>query len=449
MASAEVGTPTADENDDNWLYGDSNSDQAQNKDEDKTQESVAPETTTPQEDEEEKETEENDAVNDDEHFEDAANGDGDSQENGDSDSDDSDDVKVTIGEIKTVPQTYAIKRVPGLVTGVIEKPRVITATSAGKVTLEDLEGPGSINGVPAVEYNIDTIEDKPWNKPGADISDYFNYGFNEITWSSYCEKQRKMRMNESGVNIHVAPQRPVVQEMRPRAPAQMNRNEEMHQGPPVHQYQHQSLSQPQENTIQVMTADRRDYGRRDMAPEFFPPHDPYFNGQPTHGSYDNTWGQPPPSNWTPSDIKELTPGPGQLGAPMGMAPSIPSHMSQHLAVPAYSGPFRHGSHHDRDRDRERDRDRIREREERDRRERDRDRDRDRHDEDRDRDRERERERSRTVKPERSREKSYRRERSRSRSRRHKSRSRSPRQRERDRDRSTKPKKESKEKEEDK
>lgn len=50
-----------------------------------------------------------------------------------------------------------------------EKPRSGT-TTGGKVTLEDLDGPGSINGVPALEFNIDTIEDKPWNKPGADIS---------------------------------------------------------------------------------------------------------------------------------------------------------------------------------------------------------------------------------------------------------------------------------------
>lgn len=54
-------------------------------------------------------------------------------------------------------------------TGAPEKPRSGTVTGS-KVTLEDLEGPGSINGVPALEFNIDTIEDKPWNKPGADIS---------------------------------------------------------------------------------------------------------------------------------------------------------------------------------------------------------------------------------------------------------------------------------------
>lgn len=56
-----------------------------------------------------------------------------------------------------------------MATGAPEKPRPGTITS-NKVTLEDLEGPGSINGVPALEFNIDTIEDKPWNKPGADIS---------------------------------------------------------------------------------------------------------------------------------------------------------------------------------------------------------------------------------------------------------------------------------------
>ncbi|KAI8430212.1 hypothetical protein MSG28_000560 [Choristoneura fumiferana] len=103
---------------------------------------------------------------------DAASG---SAGHGDSDSDDSDDVKVTIGDIKAGPQAYAslnIKRGVGLVAaGAGEKPRAGAAPAPGKVTLEDLDGPGSINGVPALEFNIDTIEDKPWNKPGADISD--------------------------------------------------------------------------------------------------------------------------------------------------------------------------------------------------------------------------------------------------------------------------------------
>ena len=40
---------------------------------------------------------------------------------------------------------------------------------------------------------------------GADITDYFNYGFNEDTWTKYCEKQRRLRMdnnaNKSGGNM--------------------------------------------------------------------------------------------------------------------------------------------------------------------------------------------------------------------------------------------------------
>lgn len=30
--------------------------------------------------------------------------------------------------------------------------------------------------------------------PGADLSDYFNYGFNEETWKAYCEKQRRLQL---------------------------------------------------------------------------------------------------------------------------------------------------------------------------------------------------------------------------------------------------------------
>lgn len=36
-------------------------------------------------------------------------------------------------------------------------------------------------------------DDKPWRRPGSDISDYFNYGFDEFTWVSYCLKQQGMR----------------------------------------------------------------------------------------------------------------------------------------------------------------------------------------------------------------------------------------------------------------
>lgn len=49
--------------------------------------------------------------------------------------------------------------------------------SAGKFSMEDFESVGIINGVPAHDFNVDGIEDKPWRIPGADITDYFNYGY--------------------------------------------------------------------------------------------------------------------------------------------------------------------------------------------------------------------------------------------------------------------------------
>ncbi|KAL7396541.1 hypothetical protein ABVT39_007505 [Epinephelus coioides] len=36
-------------------------------------------------------------------------------------------------------------------------------------------------------------KEKPWRKPGADITDYFNYGFDEKSWNTYCKKHAKAR----------------------------------------------------------------------------------------------------------------------------------------------------------------------------------------------------------------------------------------------------------------
>ncbi|TRY88978.1 hypothetical protein DNTS_013347 [Danionella cerebrum] len=103
-------------------------------------------------------------------------------EDSESDSDDDDDdVRVTIGDIKTGAPQY---------------------TAYGtKVKGVDLEAPGSINGVPVMEVDMESFEEKPWRKPGADLSDYFNYGFNEDTWKAYCEKQKRLRMGLDILNI--------------------------------------------------------------------------------------------------------------------------------------------------------------------------------------------------------------------------------------------------------
>jgi pre-mRNA 3'-end-processing factor FIP1 len=44
-----------------------------------------------------------------------------------------------------------------------------------------------------VEIDADLAEhEKPWRRPGADQADYFNYGFDEFTWSTYCLRQKTM-----------------------------------------------------------------------------------------------------------------------------------------------------------------------------------------------------------------------------------------------------------------
>ncbi|KAF2459064.1 Fip1 motif-domain-containing protein [Lineolata rhizophorae] len=50
-------------------------------------------------------------------------------------------------------------------------------------------------GKPITEVDIDADlaeHDKPWRRPGADQSDYFNYGFDEFTWTTYTMKQNAM-----------------------------------------------------------------------------------------------------------------------------------------------------------------------------------------------------------------------------------------------------------------
>ncbi|XP_029913828.1 pre-mRNA 3'-end-processing factor FIP1 isoform X5 [Myripristis murdjan] len=116
-------------------------------------------------------------------------------EDSDSDSDDDDDdVRVTIGDIKTGAPQYTPYGAPPVnlnikTTG--SRPYVQVATKLKGV---DLDAPGNINGVPVLEVDMESFEEKPWRKPGADLSDYFNYGFNEDTWKAYCEKQKRLRM---------------------------------------------------------------------------------------------------------------------------------------------------------------------------------------------------------------------------------------------------------------
>ena len=60
-------------------------------------------------------------------------------------------------------------------------------------------------GKPLTQVNIDTDlpaeQDKPWRKPGTDLSDYFNYGFDEFTWALYAQKQESLRSEYNAETI--------------------------------------------------------------------------------------------------------------------------------------------------------------------------------------------------------------------------------------------------------
>nr|XP_056715714.1 pre-mRNA 3'-end-processing factor FIP1-like [Euleptes europaea] len=115
----------------------------------------------------------------------------DDEEDSESDSDD-DDIRVTIGNIKTCAPSYMGTPMNlNLKTG-----RGYGASASAKLQPKgiDLEAAGNISGLPVIEVDLESFEDKPWRKPGADLSDYFNYGFNEETWKAYCEKQRRLQL---------------------------------------------------------------------------------------------------------------------------------------------------------------------------------------------------------------------------------------------------------------
>uniref|UniRef100_A0A7I4A8T3 Pre-mRNA polyadenylation factor Fip1 domain-containing protein n=1 Tax=Physcomitrium patens TaxID=3218 RepID=A0A7I4A8T3_PHYPA len=58
------------------------------------------------------------------------------------------------------------------------------------------------------DIDLDELEEKPWQRPGADVTDYFNFGFTESSWKNYCLQlsqvrleatmQSKIRVYESG-----------------------------------------------------------------------------------------------------------------------------------------------------------------------------------------------------------------------------------------------------------
>jgi pre-mRNA 3'-end-processing factor FIP1 len=134
----------------------------------------------------------------------------------DEDDDDEDNININIVISDIVNKPYSAQQTGDpaafnrqkshqLTTQVV--PGAVQATNAAvaKVPAKgvDLDAPGLINEQPTFEYDLQEVkdEDKPWRMPGADITDYFNYGFTEETWIQYCMKQKRLRAENSGYKV--------------------------------------------------------------------------------------------------------------------------------------------------------------------------------------------------------------------------------------------------------
>ncbi|EIM92390.1 uncharacterized protein STEHIDRAFT_117410 [Stereum hirsutum FP-91666 SS1] len=49
---------------------------------------------------------------------------------------------------------------------------------------------GVLDGRSILDFDVANMTDKAWRRPGSDISDWFNYGFDEISWEAYCYRRR-------------------------------------------------------------------------------------------------------------------------------------------------------------------------------------------------------------------------------------------------------------------
>jgi len=332
------------------------------------------------------------------------------------DSDDDDDVQITIDQGKIEEAKTSFKALGGAT----KSSRQILSEKKGKFNVEDFDRPGTIDGAPAHEVDIESIEDKPWRKPGADLSDYFNYGFTEDTWAAYCARQKRMRISESGAGL----------------PNSSGGASNVKRIAPQENQAVTNVGKSNSSGIAVLTADKREYSKKmfegidfsrpppgmSVPPPSMPPN---FNAPPPagedfdaaedqydyYGGYEPTqesqWvappstyggdGPPPNSDAPPGDAgyDDNKRDPWQRNGRRGSRESPGRDRKRRRGSRSRSRERDYNRYRDyRDRDRERDRDRDRDRE----RDRDRDRKRDR---DRDRDRDRERKRSRSPRDSRS------------------------------------------------
>lgn len=195
------------------------------------------------------------------------------EEEDDEDSDDDDNVCITINQEKIEEAKTNFKTL-----GASKSSRQILSEKKGKFNVEDFDRVGTIDGTPAHEVDIESLEEKPWRKPGADLSDYFNYGFTEETWAAYCARQKRIRLNESGAGL---PNSSSIKRIAPQ--------ENHHHTVPTVQ------TKPNSSGIAVLTADKREYSKKLFDGVDFSRPPPGMNVPPPNVNVPPNFNAPPPT----------------------------------------------------------------------------------------------------------------------------------------------------------
>ncbi len=80
------------------------------------------------------------------------------------------------------------------------------------------------DGQSVYDYDLTVIESggQPWRRPGSDLSRWFNYGFDEVTWIKYCEYRRDMSLGREALVRSGCPRARLGSQLMRGAQSQMN-----------------------------------------------------------------------------------------------------------------------------------------------------------------------------------------------------------------------------------
>lgn len=116
-------------------------------------------------------------------------------------SDSDDDIDIIIGDTQPTPsKTTTSTSIP---SDTLSELNDTDASSSDKKPQQqrttvtssniDVDKVPEYQDKPLTQLDIELLKLKPWRAPGVDVSDYFNFGFDEFTWIYYCHKQDKLR----------------------------------------------------------------------------------------------------------------------------------------------------------------------------------------------------------------------------------------------------------------